>query len=377
MEYLEGKTLAERLEQGDSPGDEIPTFLAQICDALDAAHGENIVHRDLKPENVWIVTPEQAATRSSSCSTSASRSCWRSGERPMTRTGTPSWARRTTCRPSSATAAPSTTARTSTRWACCMYRMYSGRLPIQGQTYAEILAKQIIETPPPPSTLAPIPAPLDRVIMSCLAKDPAGRPQSAGELGAALGAIFGLPSLLVSGPVSVGSAGLATIPVSAAVKAPAVLASAPTAVPAPDSLAPVSGPASVKKGVSRAVIALVVAAVLGAAAWLALRPAHQAPMAARPAPEPAPERAAAPATPPAVAAPTPPAPPAVAPPATPAAPSPAAPAVPEAVAAHGPRPARASRKHEAPARPEPEPTRAKKEHDRATDTGLVTDNPFQ
>src|SRR5258708_6891184 len=58
MEYLEGTTLAERMQRGDLSGDDMPSFLTQICDALDAAHGEHIVHRDLKPENVWIVTPK-------------------------------------------------------------------------------------------------------------------------------------------------------------------------------------------------------------------------------------------------------------------------------------------------------------------------------
>src|SRR5882672_600532 len=57
MEYLEGTTLGDRMEKGDLGNEDVPGLLAQICDALDAAHGENIVHRDLKPENVWIVTP--------------------------------------------------------------------------------------------------------------------------------------------------------------------------------------------------------------------------------------------------------------------------------------------------------------------------------
>ena len=46
MEYLEGHTLADRLQSADLPGTELPPLLGQICDALDAAHAEHIVHRE-------------------------------------------------------------------------------------------------------------------------------------------------------------------------------------------------------------------------------------------------------------------------------------------------------------------------------------------
>src|ERR1039457_5988553 len=48
MEYLEGHTLADRLPSADLPIEQLPPLLAQICDALDAAHG---AHRVRKPEN--------------------------------------------------------------------------------------------------------------------------------------------------------------------------------------------------------------------------------------------------------------------------------------------------------------------------------------
>ncbi|MGH9457830.1 MAG: serine/threonine-protein kinase, partial [Thermoanaerobaculia bacterium] len=49
MEYLEGRTLAERVIEGPLPVEEAVPLIDGLCDALAAAHERNIVHRDLKP----------------------------------------------------------------------------------------------------------------------------------------------------------------------------------------------------------------------------------------------------------------------------------------------------------------------------------------
>jgi serine/threonine-protein kinase len=54
MEYLEGETLAQRLERGSIKIDEALKIAIEIADALDTAHRAGIVHRDLKPANVMI-----------------------------------------------------------------------------------------------------------------------------------------------------------------------------------------------------------------------------------------------------------------------------------------------------------------------------------
>ena len=54
MEYIEGLTLADRINQGPVPVGEALAIAKQIADALEAAHDKGIVHRDLKPANIKI-----------------------------------------------------------------------------------------------------------------------------------------------------------------------------------------------------------------------------------------------------------------------------------------------------------------------------------
>ncbi len=54
MEYLEGETLAARLEKGPLPLDLVLKYGVEIADALDKAHRQGIIHRDLKPGNIML-----------------------------------------------------------------------------------------------------------------------------------------------------------------------------------------------------------------------------------------------------------------------------------------------------------------------------------
>ena len=54
LEFLEGETLAARLERGPLPLAQVLRFGIEIADALEAAHRHGIVHRDLKPANIML-----------------------------------------------------------------------------------------------------------------------------------------------------------------------------------------------------------------------------------------------------------------------------------------------------------------------------------
>ena len=348
MEYLEGATLGARLEQGTLSLEEVPVFLAQICDALDAAHAENIVHRDLKPENIWIVTPRRgrpfvklldfgiaklvAAADQSSTQTGAVM-------------GTPHYMSPEQCHGRAVDHRTDIYA-----MGVILYRFYAGRLPFEGETFMEVLTKQVTLAPDPPSRYASIPPALDQLIMRCLSKDPAGRPQSARELGSELEAIFATSTLPLA--VSTPPIGVSTTLGASASEIPRAVA--PVAVAA-------TGRHRLWAGVAAGLVAVVVMIVILAATH-------------HPGPQPSPQMAGGPpAAQPAATAP-PPAPAAPVP--VVAAPSPrreSAPAVDPPTTAKKQR--RTATKTDRPvdeAPPPPRPART-----RASDTGLARDNPFQ
>ena len=54
MEYLEGQTLAERLQKGSLPVEQVLKIATEVAQALEKAHLQGIIHRDLKPANIML-----------------------------------------------------------------------------------------------------------------------------------------------------------------------------------------------------------------------------------------------------------------------------------------------------------------------------------
>ena len=54
LEYVEGQTLKERIEQGPVTNNDVRKWLVQIAEGLLTAHEQGVIHRDIKPANIMI-----------------------------------------------------------------------------------------------------------------------------------------------------------------------------------------------------------------------------------------------------------------------------------------------------------------------------------
>ena len=194
MEYVEGETLAERLEDGPLP---LPLALRSaigIADALDHAHRHGVVHRDLKPGNIML-------TRDSVKLLDFGLAKLKERDEQVLADPTQS-ARLTEVGTILGTVpymAPEqiegreVDARTDLfALGVVLYEMVCGRRPFTGNSRASVMAAIVTAEPPPLTSLLPQASPsFERLILRCLAKDPDDRWQTARDLAAELRWIAG------------------------------------------------------------------------------------------------------------------------------------------------------------------------------------------
>ena len=187
MEYLEGQTLAGRLEKGALPLDQALQNALQIADALDKAHRNGIVHRDLKPDNVMLtksgvklldfglakLQPAGAVAGMSVAGTMTS---------PLTAQGTILGTLHYMA--PEQIEGKETDARSDIfSLGAIMYEMVTGKRAFEGKSAASVVAAVLERVPPAMSSLQPLtPRSVDRVVATCLAKDPDDRWQTARDL---------------------------------------------------------------------------------------------------------------------------------------------------------------------------------------------------
>jgi alpha-beta hydrolase superfamily lysophospholipase len=198
MELVEGDSLAQRIARGPLPVAEVLRIGAEIADALDRAHRAGVVHRDLKPSNVMLSKSGAKLMDFGLAREKRVGILSPSGSDPGLLSQSPTMASPLT----SAGAFIGTShymapehlegreadAR-SDLWAlgCVLYEMATGRRAYEGATQASLISSIMKDEPRPMADLAPLaPAGLDRVIRSCLTKDPEQRWQSAHDLAMAL-----------------------------------------------------------------------------------------------------------------------------------------------------------------------------------------------
>ncbi len=204
MEYLEGETLADRLAKGPLPLEQTLRYGVEIADALDRAHRQGIVHRDLKPGNVMLTRSgvkllDFGLARRRPLD-AAERGLTAASEHPMadnhptalpTLIGDPNLTQEGTILGTLQYMAPEqlegreADARTDIfAFGAVLYEMATGKRAFSGASQASLIGAILHIEPPPVSTVEPSsPAVLDRIVKTCLAKDPDDRWQSAGDVG--------------------------------------------------------------------------------------------------------------------------------------------------------------------------------------------------
>jgi len=192
MEYLEGETLADRLAKGPLPVEQALRFAVQIADALDRAHRAGVVHRDLKPGNV-ILTRSGAKLLDFGLAKSVvpqrmpGLSVLATEAKPLTEKGTVLGTVQYMA-PEQLEGREADARSDIFAFGAVLYEMVTGRRAFQGSSQASLISAILRDEPAPIASLQPLTPPaLERVVRTCLAKDPDERWQSAHDLGRELG----------------------------------------------------------------------------------------------------------------------------------------------------------------------------------------------
>ncbi len=172
MRLVPGRSLAERITEGPlAPADAI-RLAREVADALAAAHARGVVHRDIKPENILLDGNGHAIVTDFGISLVTGRS---SERRPGVAIGTPQY-----LSPEQALGEDVDGRADVYSLGVVLYEMLTGRLPFESPTTAGLLAKQILEAPPPLESRRPdLPAAVVAAVGHALTKSAAERPTAA------------------------------------------------------------------------------------------------------------------------------------------------------------------------------------------------------
>ena len=189
MPFVEGESLRDRLKRsGELPVSDVLRILREVAGALAYAHGRGVVHRDIKPENILLSGGTAMVS-----DFGVAKALAESGDAETTgltslgvALGTPAY-----MAPEQGMADPRMDQRADIyAFGVVAYELLAGRTPFQGRSPQATLAAHVTETPEAVERLrAAAPPALSALVMQCLAKSPADRPQSAQELVVAIDAM--------------------------------------------------------------------------------------------------------------------------------------------------------------------------------------------
>jgi TolB-like protein len=189
MPFIDGESLrARRGKLGVMPLNDAVRVLHDVIDALAYAHERGIVHRDIKPDNILMsgthaVVTDFGVAKALSAANVVVRDADSSGTGIGMAVGTPAY-----MAPEQAAGDPDTDHRADIyAWGLLAYELLAGTPPFSQRPSHEMLAAHIAEIPEALSDRAPeLPQSLNDLVMQCLEKRPASRPQSAAEVRDAL-----------------------------------------------------------------------------------------------------------------------------------------------------------------------------------------------
>jgi len=194
MQLLEGETLAERLEGLRANGtglvlDEALRIATQVCDALDHAHRIGVVHRDLKPANIFLTKTGPklldfglAKRRPAGAGIVSGMSVAATQAAPITASGTILGTLQYMA-PEQLEGQEADSRADIFSFGAVLYEMITGRKAFDGKSQASLIAAILHIDPPAMTTLQPVtPVALERVVTTCLAKNPDDRWQTARDL---------------------------------------------------------------------------------------------------------------------------------------------------------------------------------------------------
>jgi serine/threonine-protein kinase len=181
--FIRGESLRQKLAREKQLGVEDALAIArQVAGALDHAHRHGVIHRDVKPENILLHEGEAMLADFGIALAVQAAAGKRLTETGLS-VGTPQY-----MSPEQATAERQVDGRTDVySLGAVLYEMLAGEPPFTGATGQAVIAKLMTERPTPLRTLRPgLPEGVDAAVQRALAKVPADRFGSAGQLIAAL-----------------------------------------------------------------------------------------------------------------------------------------------------------------------------------------------
>jgi serine/threonine protein kinase len=196
MEYLYGESLRGALGRVGRMVYDLPaviSIMAQVAEAVGAAHDKGIVHRDLKPDNIFLLAhQERERIPAKVLDFGVAKLLGTDGDGVMSNTrtgsllGTPLYMSPEQCR-----SAGSVDYRSDIySLGCICFEALCGRPPFEGRGVTDLLIAHASHAPPAPSSLGiDVPDQLEQMVMSMLAKEPGDRPSTMGEVSSMLRAM--------------------------------------------------------------------------------------------------------------------------------------------------------------------------------------------